>query len=141
MQNDDATKRSYGCATIGRRSRVPGRRTGPMSCLRRWRLVRTARSRRRSGVLAAVPKQDPPSGQLVSVVPPIVLTSLFSLFVYRVTGMADKVDWDSKALQARLAHQITRDVCIYQAITRRSEVRERQTMRGASVDGRASTPA
>jgi hypothetical protein len=91
-------------------------------------------------LLAAAPKQDPRSWRLVSVVLPIVLTSLFSLFVYRVqSGMADKVDRDSKALQARLS--LTQDyyrerLRIYQVIhTTVSAVREKaQTMRGATVD-------
>jgi hypothetical protein len=91
-------------------------------------------------LLAAVPKQDPRSWRLVSVVLPIVLTSLFSLFVYRVqSSMADKVDRDSKALQARLS--LTQDyyrerLRIYQIIHATvSEVREKaQTLRGASVD-------
>jgi hypothetical protein len=91
-------------------------------------------------ILAAVPKQDPRSWRLVSVVLPIVLTSLFSLFVYRVqSSMADKVDRDSKALQARLS--LTQDyyrerLRIYQAIHATvSQVREKaQTVRGASVD-------
>ena len=71
-------------------------------------------------ILAALPKQDPRSWRLVSVVLPIVLTSLFSLFVYRVqSGIADKVDRDSKSLQARLS--LTQDyyrerLRIYQAI-------------------------
>ena len=91
-------------------------------------------------ILAAVPKQDPRSWRLVSVVLPIVLTSLFSLFVYRVqSSMADKVDRDSKALQARLS--LTQDyyrerLRIYQIIHATvSQVREKaQTLRGASVD-------
>jgi hypothetical protein len=91
-------------------------------------------------LLAAVPKQDPRSWRLVSVVLPIILTSLFSLFVYRVqSSMADKVDRDSKALQARLS--LTQDyyrerLRIYQIIHATvSEVREKaQTLRGASVD-------
>ena len=91
-------------------------------------------------LLAAVPKQDPRSWRLVSVVLPIVLTSLFSLFVYRVqSSIADKVDRDSKALQARLS--LTQDyyrerLRIYQIIHATvSEVREKaQTLRGASVD-------
>ncbi len=91
-------------------------------------------------LLAAVPKQDPRSWRLVSVVLPIVLTSLFSVFVYRVqSGIADKVDRDSKALQARLS--LTQDyyrerLRIYQVIHATvSEVREKaQTLRGASVD-------
>src|SRR5512143_373219 len=91
-------------------------------------------------ILAAVPKQDPRSWRLVSVVLPIVLTSLFSLFVYRVqSSIADKVDRDSKALQARLS--LTQDyyrerLRIYQAIHATvSQVREKaQTVRGASVD-------
>jgi hypothetical protein len=91
-------------------------------------------------ILAAVPKQDPRSWRLVSVVLPIVLTSLFSLFVYRVqSSMADKVDRDSKALQARLS--LTQDyyrerLRIYQAIHATvSQVREKaQTVRGAPVD-------
>lgn len=91
-------------------------------------------------ILAAVPKQDPRSWRLVSVVLPIVLTSLFSLFVYRVqSGIADKVDRDSKALQARLS--LTQDyyrerLRIYQVIHATvSEVREKaQTVRGAPVD-------
>lgn len=91
-------------------------------------------------ILAAVPKQDPRSWRLVSVVLPIVLTSLFSLFVYRVqSGIADKVDRDSKALQARLS--LTQDyyrerLRIYQIIHATvSQVREKaQTSRGASVD-------
>ena len=91
-------------------------------------------------ILAAIPKQDPRSWRLVSVVLPIVLTSLFSLFVYRVqSSMADKVDRDSKALQARLS--LTQDyyrerLRIYQIIHATvSQVREKaQTLRGASVD-------
>jgi hypothetical protein len=91
-------------------------------------------------ILAAVPKQDPRSWRLVSVVLPIVLTSLFSLFVYRIqSSMADKVDRDSKALQARLS--LTQDyyrerLRIYQIIHATvSQVREKaQTLRGASVD-------
>ncbi len=91
-------------------------------------------------ILAAIPKQDPRSWRLVSVVLPIVLTSLFSLFVYRVqSSIADKVDRDSKALQARLS--LTQDyyrerLRIYQIIHATvSEVREKaQTLRGASVD-------
>jgi hypothetical protein len=91
-------------------------------------------------ILAAVPKQDPRSWRLVSVVLPIVLTSLFSLFVYRVqSGIADKVDRDSKALQARLS--LTQDyyrerLRIYQAIHATvSQVREKaQSVRGAPVD-------
>jgi hypothetical protein len=91
-------------------------------------------------ILAAVPKQDPRAWRLVSVVLPIVLTSLFSLFVYRVqSSMADKVDRDSKALQARLS--LTQDyyrerLRIYQIIHATvSQVREKaQTLRGASVD-------
>lgn len=91
-------------------------------------------------ILAAVPKQDPRSWRLVSVVLPIVLTSLFSLFVYRVqSSMADKVDRDSKALQARLS--LTQDyyrerLRIYQIIHATvSQVREKaQTLRGTSVD-------
>ncbi|HMA29989.1 MAG TPA: hypothetical protein VKS23_09000 [Thermoanaerobaculia bacterium] len=91
-------------------------------------------------ILAAVPKQDPRSWRLVSVVLPIVLTSLFSLFVYRIqSSMADKVDRDSKALQARLS--LTQDyyrerLRIYQIIHATvSQVREKaQTIRGASVD-------
>ena len=91
-------------------------------------------------ILAAVPKQDPRAWRLVSVVLPIVLTSLFSLFVYRVqSSMADKVDRDSKALQARLS--LTQDyyrerLRIYQIIHATvSQVREKaQTLRGAAVD-------
>jgi hypothetical protein len=91
-------------------------------------------------ILAAVPKQDPHSWRLVSVVLPIVLTSLFSLFVYRFqSGIADKVDRDSKALQARLS--LTQDyyrerLRIYQVIHATvSQVREKaQTVRGAPVD-------
>ena len=91
-------------------------------------------------ILAAVPKQDPRSWRLVSVVLPIVLTSLFSLFVYRVqSGIADKVDRDSKALQARLS--LTQDyyrerLRIYQIIHATvSEVREKaQAVRGVAVD-------
>ncbi len=91
-------------------------------------------------ILAAVPKQDPRAWRLVSVVLPIVLTSLFSLFVYRVqSSMADKVDRDSKALQARLS--LTQDyyrerLRIYQAIHATvSQVREKaQTARGTPVD-------
>jgi hypothetical protein len=91
-------------------------------------------------ILAAVPKQDPRSWRLVSVVLPIVLTSLFSLFVYRVqSSIADKVDRDSKALQARLS--LTQDyyrerLRIYQIIHATvSQVREKaQTLRGAPVD-------
>lgn len=91
-------------------------------------------------LLAAAPKQDPRSWRLVSVVLPIVLTSLFSLFVYRVqSGMADRVDRDSKALQARLS--LTQDyyrerLRIYQAIHATvSQVREKaQTVRGIPVD-------
>ena len=91
-------------------------------------------------ILAAIPKQDPRSWRLLSVVLPIVLTSLFSLFVYRVqSGMADKLDRESKALQARLS--LTQDyyrerLRIYQAIFETvSHVREKtQTLRGASVD-------
>src|SRR5512140_2050916 len=91
-------------------------------------------------ILAAIPKQDPRSWRLVSVVLPIVLTSLFSLFVYRVqSSIADKVDRDSKALQARLS--LTQDyyrerLRIYQVIHATvSEVREKaQTLRGTSVD-------
>ena len=71
-------------------------------------------------ILAAIPKQDPRSWRLISVVLPIALTSLFSLFVYRFqAGIADKVDRDSKALQARLS--LTQDyyrerLRIYQTI-------------------------
>ena len=91
-------------------------------------------------ILAAVPKQDPRSWRLVSVVLPIILTSLFSLFVYRVqSSIADKVDRDSKALQARLS--LTQDyyrerLRIYQIIHATvSQVREKaQTLRGAPVD-------
>jgi hypothetical protein len=91
-------------------------------------------------LLAAAPKQDPRAWRLASVVLPIMLTSLFSLFVYRVqSGMADKVDRDSKALQARLS--LTQDyyrerLRIYQAIhTSVSQVREKaQTVRGTPVD-------
>ena len=91
-------------------------------------------------LLAAAPKQEPRSWRLVSVVLPIVLTSLFSLFVYRVqSGMADKVDRDSKALQARLS--LTQDyyrerLRIYQAIHETvSLVREKaQTMKGSAID-------
>jgi len=56
-------------------------------------------------LLAAIQKQqDSRSWRLLSVVLPIALTSLFSLFVYRFqAGIADKVDRDSKALQARLS--------------------------------------
>src|SRR5512132_2347226 len=91
-------------------------------------------------VLAAGPKQGPRAWRLVSVVLAIVLTSLFSLFDYRVqTSMADKVDRDSKELQARLS--LTQDyyrerLRIYQIIHATvSQVREKaQTLRGASVD-------
>jgi hypothetical protein len=71
-------------------------------------------------ILSALPKQDPRSWRLLSVVLPIVLTSFFSLFVYRFqAGIADKVDRESKALQARLS--LTQDyyrerLRIYQAI-------------------------
>ena len=101
---------------------------------------RTLLAETKRELLAAVPKQDPRSWRLVSVVLPIVLTSLFSLFVYRVqSSMADKVDRDSKALQARLS--LTQDyyrerLRIYQIIHATvSQVREKaQTSRGASVD-------
>lgn len=90
-------------------------------------------------LLAALPKQDPRTWRLVSVVLPIVLTSVFSLFVYRVqAGMADKVDRESKSLQARLS--LTQDyyrerLRIYQAIHESVvHVREKaQTARGAAV--------
>jgi hypothetical protein len=71
-------------------------------------------------ILAELPKQDPRSWRLISVVLPIVLTSMFSLFVYRFqAGIADKVDRESKALQARLS--LTQDyyrerLHIYQTI-------------------------
>src|SRR5258706_2206876 len=71
-------------------------------------------------ILAAIPRQDPRSWRLLSVVLPVVLTSFFSLFVYRFqAGIADKVDRESKALQARLS--LTQDyyrerLRIYQAI-------------------------
>lgn len=90
-------------------------------------------------ILAALPKQDPRSWRLVSVVLPIVLTSVFSLFVYRVqAGIADKVDRESKSLQARLS--LSQDyyrerLRIYQAI-HESVVRVKekaQTARGAAV--------
>ncbi len=91
-------------------------------------------------LLAAVPRQEPRAWRLVSVVLPIVLTSLFSLFVYSVqSGMADKVDRDSKALQARLS--LTQDyyrerLRIYQAIHDTvSQVREKaQSLKGAAID-------
>src|SRR5471030_2755178 len=90
-------------------------------------------------LLAALPKQDPRTWRLVSVVLPIVLTSVFSLFVYRVqAGMADKVDRESKSLQARLS--LSQDyyrerLRIYQAI-HESVVRVRdkaQTARGTAA--------
>jgi len=71
-------------------------------------------------LLAALPKQDPRSWRLISVVLPIALTSFFSLFVYRFqAGIADKVDRESKALGARLS--LTQDyyrerLRIYQTI-------------------------
>jgi hypothetical protein len=71
-------------------------------------------------ILAAIPKQDPRSWRLLSVVLPIVLTSFFSLFVYHFqAGIADKVDRESKTLQARLS--LTQDyyrerLRIYQTI-------------------------
>jgi hypothetical protein len=91
-------------------------------------------------LLAAAPRQDPRAWRLAAVVLPIALTSLFSLFVYRVqSGMADKVDRDSKALQARLS--LTQDyyrerLRIYQAIHETvSRVREKaQTGKNASID-------
>lgn len=91
-------------------------------------------------ILSAIPKQDPRSWRLVSVVLPILLTSLFSLFVFRIqSSIADRVDRDSKALQARLS--LTQDyyrerLRIYQIIHATvSQVREKaQTSRGASVD-------
>lgn len=91
-------------------------------------------------LLAAAPKQEPRAWRLASVVLPIVLTSLFSLFVYTVQSrMADKVDRDSKALQARLS--LTQDyyrerLRIYQVIHETvSKVREKaQTLRDVPVD-------
>jgi hypothetical protein len=94
----------------------------------------------RREILAALPKQDPRAWRLLSVVLPIVLTSLFSLFVYRIqSGIADKVDRDSKALQARLS--LTQDyyrerLRIYQAIHQSVVlVKEKaQTAHGARVE-------
>jgi hypothetical protein len=71
-------------------------------------------------ILAALPKEESRIWKLIAVVLPIALTSLFSLFVYRVqAGIADRVDRESKALQARLS--LTQDyykerLRIYQAI-------------------------
>ena len=71
-------------------------------------------------ILAALPKEESRAWRLLAVVLPIALTSLFSLFVFRVqAGISDRVDRESKALQARLS--LTQDyykerLRIYQAI-------------------------
>jgi len=101
--------------------------------------IRALLERMRVEILAALPKQDPRSWRLVSVVLPIALTSVFSLFVYRVqAGMADRVDRESKALQARLS--LSQDyyrerLRIYQAIHASViQVKEKaQTARGAAA--------
>ena len=101
--------------------------------------IRGLLERMKAEILAALPKQDPRSWRLLSVVLPIALTSVFSLFVYSVqAGIADKVDRQSKSLQARLS--LSQDyyrerLRIYQAIHQSViSVKEKaQTARGAAA--------
>lgn len=54
-------------------------------------------------IIAKMSEKETPLFRLVTLLLPIVLTSLLSLWVYRVqASISDKVDRESKALQARL---------------------------------------
>ncbi len=62
----------------------------------------------RREILEAIPKGDPPGWKLLTLVLPVVLTSLLGLWVYRVqaniqANLTQKVERESNALQARLA--------------------------------------
>jgi hypothetical protein len=62
----------------------------------------------RREILEAMPKGDPPGWKLLTLVLPVVLTSLLGLWVYRVqadiqANITQKVERESNVLQARLA--------------------------------------